>query len=302
MGKADKKQKKEEEPEAETPEKKAKKVKKEKKDTTEKKNKKRKADEPAEVEAEAPVSEKKAKKAKKEDKKEKKSKKAKKAEEPAAEEEEAEEEAEEEEVEMKVHKKDTSSSAANPTGTCEVFMGNLSFSIDDASIKQAFAEAGEIVATKWLEHRDTGKFKGAGFITFSTPEGAANAVAMNGQDVMGRPIKVDFSNGKPAGAKGGKPGKNEVRPMQPKPDGCNTLFCGNLSFDVNDDLMREFFSDCGEINQIRWLTDRETGDFRGCGFVEFADPDSSLDKAAKKNGADFLGRTIRLDYAAPRAR
>ena len=45
---------------------------------------------------------------------------------------------------------------------------------------------------------------------------------------MGREIKVDFNAGKPAGkGKGGK-GGGEVRPMQEKPAGCNTLFAGNL--------------------------------------------------------------------------
>ena len=42
--------------------------------------------------------------------------------------------------------------------------------------------------------------------------------------------------------------------------------------------MYDFFKDCGEISNIRWLTDRETGDFKGCGFVEFAEPEASLDK------------------------
>lgn len=73
----------------------------------------------------------------------------------AAEEEEAEGEEEEEAPTMKVHKK--GDAPENPTGTCEVFMGNLSFSVDDDSIKEAFKECGTIVATKWLEHRDTGE-------------------------------------------------------------------------------------------------------------------------------------------------
>lgn len=150
-------------------------------------------------------------------------------------------------------------------------------------------------------HVRAGKFKGAGFITFDSPEAAAKAVAMDGQDVLGRPVKCNFSNGKPnAGAGGGKGARGEVRPMQPKPEGCTTMFCGNLSWDVNDDLIREFFQDCGEIRQIRWLTDRNTQQFKGCGFIEFADPDSALDTAAKKNGEMFMGRQIRLDYAAPR--
>ena len=72
-----------------------------------------------------------------------------------------------------------------------------------------------------------------------------------------------------------------------------------MAFD--DDQMKAFFKDCGEVSSIRWLTDRDTQQFKGCGFVEFADPDASLDKAAKKNGEMLLGRQVRLDYAAPRA-
>jgi nucleolin len=212
---------------------------------------------------------------------------------------------EEEESSMKVHKKSTPepAAAAPAEATCEVFMGNLSFQIDEASLQDAFKECGTITNCKWLEHSDTGKFKGCGFITFSSPEEAVKAVAMNGTDVLGRAIKVDFSS-KPAGAgspRGGAGGGREVRPMQAKPEGCNTLFAGNLSFDIDDDKIKEFFSECGEITSIRWLTDKETQQFKGCGFVEFADPDAALDKAAKLNGVNLLGRSIRLDYAAPRA-
>lgn len=268
-------------------EKKEKKAKKEKKEKVEavveevkspkkdKKDKKRKAEKEEEVVVET--------------KKEKKSKKAKK---------EAEVEVEVEPVEgMKVHTKAAAPVAAPAEPTCEVFMGNLSFQIDEASLQDAFKECGTISNCKWLEHSDTGKFKGCGFITFAAPEEAVKAVAMNGADVLGRPIKVDFSQ-KPAGGGGGG---REVRPMQAKPEGCNTLFAGNLSFDIDDDQIKAFFGECGEISSVRWLTDRDTQQFKGCGFIEFSDPDFSLDKAAALNGQNLLGRSIRLDFAAPRA-
>jgi len=191
--------------------------------------------------------------------------------------------------------------AANPDGITEVFMGNLSFDIDDSSLKEAFKDCGEITNIKWLEHKDTGKFKGCGFISFGDAEMAAKAVGMNGQEVLGREIRVDFAKGKSAGAGGGAGGAGGgVRPMQEKPEGCTTLFCGNLNFNIDDDAMKDFFKDCGEVSSIRWLTDRDTGDFKGCGFVEFSDPDTSLDKAAAMNGNELMGRAVRLDYAAPR--
>ena len=285
--KAAKKKRKAEEAEAEaaatekpeSPKKKKKKEKKEKKDTEA-------------VEPESP---------KKKAKKEKKSKKQKdddaspvKVEDPAREESEKDAK-EEEEVAFKVHKKPAAGDApANPTGTSEVFMGNLSFQIDDETLKDAMKDCGTITNIKWLEHSDTGRFKGAGFITFDSPEAAAKAVAKNQTDLLGRPMKIDFSN--PRASKGG----GEVRPMQAKPEGCTTLFCGNLSFSIDDDTLKGFFEGCGEISSIRWLEDKETGQFKGCGFVEFANPEASLDKAAELNGKELLGRSIRLDFATPR--
>jgi len=47
------------------------------------------------------------------------------------------------------------------------------------------------------------------------------------------------------------------------------------------------------------LTDRDTGAFKGCGFVEFVDP-ASIDKVAPFNGGMLLGRALRVDYSAPR--
>ena len=257
-----------------------------------KKEKKEKTDTEA-VEPESP---------KKKAKKEKKSKKKKdddaspaKAEESASEESKKDaEEEEEEESGFKVHKKPAAGDApANPTGTSEVFMGNLSFQIDDDTLKDAMKDCGTITNIKWLEHSDTGRFKGAGFITFDSPEAAAKAVAKNQTELLGRPMKIDFSN--PRASKGG-----ESRPMQAKPEGCTTLFCGNLSFSIDEDTMKGFFKDCGEVSSIRWLEDKETGQFKGCGFVEFADPEASLDKAAELNGKELLGRPVRLDFATPR--
>ena len=58
-------------------------------------------------------------------------------------------------------------------------------------------------------------------------------------------------------------------PLKPKPAGCVTIFAGNLSYEIDDDATHEFFKACGAITNIKWLTDRETGDFKGCGFITF---------------------------------
>lgn len=177
-----------------------------------------------------------------------------------------------------------------------MFLGNLSWSIDDDTCKEFFKDCGEIVDLFWLTDKESGKFKGAGFATFDTAEAATKAAEKNGTELLERPIKVEISKPREDGKVFTPKKKFEPKPMSAKPDGCCTVFLGNLSYDIDDDSTKEFFKDCGEIANIRWLTDRETGAFKGCGFVEFTSTES-VDAAAKLNGQPCLGRDIRIDYA-----
>lgn len=83
--------------------------------------------------------------------------------------------------------------------TSRVCFRNLSFNIDEATLKEAFAECGELSDIHWLEDKETGKFYGVGFGNFDSVEAATKAVALDGKDVMGRPIKVEFARAKAAG-------------------------------------------------------------------------------------------------------
>ena len=78
------------------------------------------------------------------------------------------------------------------------------------------------------------------------------------------------------------------------------LFVGSLSWDTNDDGLREAFSQFGEITEAKVINDRDSGRSRGFGFVTFAD-DEAADKAiAAMNGFELDGRTIRVDVAQDR--
>ncbi len=86
-----------------------------------------------------------------------------------------------------------------------------------------------------------------------------------------------------------------------KQEGCTTVFIGNLSWDVDEAAIRETFEGCGEIKEIRFSEDRETGRFKGFGHVEFVDT-MSTDKAVALAGQDVAGRPIRVDFAAVKER
>ena len=127
------------------------------------------------------------------------------------------------------------------------------------------------------------------------------AVALNGEMCCGRAMKIDYAqnsgNNSSPRAKGGKGA--QIQPMCEKPDGCCTLFIANLSFSVTEDLLWEEFGKCGDVKAIRLATDRETGEYRGFGHLEFYDT-ASADNAAKLLGKEICGRPLRMDWAKPR--
>ena len=77
------------------------------------------------------------------------------------------------------------------------------------------------------------------------------------------------------------------------------LFVGNLPFDVTEEALRDLFTPFGEVQQVRIMTDRDTGRPRGFAFVEMADDDSTKAIAAL-NGKDFGGRALNVNEARPR--
>lgn len=72
-----------------------------------------------------------------------------------------------------------------------------------------------------------------------------------------------------------------------------SLFLGNLSFKTNEDELREFFIECGEIKSVRIVRDPKTGMGKGFGYVNFKTKDSVV-LAMEKNGQMFKNREIRI--------
>lgn len=78
------------------------------------------------------------------------------------------------------------------------------------------------------------------------------------------------------------------------------LYVGNLSFNSTEDSIREAFSAYGQVNSIHMVTDRDTGQPRGFGFVEMAGSAEGQAAIDGLNGADFEGRALNVNEARPR--
>ncbi|XP_078427882.1 RNA-binding (RRM/RBD/RNP motifs) family protein [Wolffia australiana] len=75
-----------------------------------------------------------------------------------------------------------------------IFVGNLSWSVDDQSLQSFFSEAGRVVDARVVIDRDTGRSKGFGFVTFNSDDAAESAVSsFNGADLDGRSIRVTIA-------------------------------------------------------------------------------------------------------------
>lgn len=89
----------------------------------------------------------------------------------------------------------------------KLYVGNFPYTVDEAQLRQMFAEFGEISELALIMDRDTGRPKGFGFITFATQSAAEKALALNGRDVGGRALKVNIATDKPRGGGGFKGGQ-----------------------------------------------------------------------------------------------
>ncbi len=81
----------------------------------------------------------------------------------------------------------------------------------------------------------------------------------------------------------------------------NRLYVGNLSFNTNEDALRDAFSQFGETDEVKVVMDRETGRSRGFAFVSMADANSARKAIAEMDGAMLDGRALRVNEAEERS-
>lgn len=74
-----------------------------------------------------------------------------------------------------------------------IFVSNLAYALDTKDLIAAFSTYGEITEAKIIKDRESGRSKGFGFVTFITDDQAKEALDMNGKELHGRTIRVNFA-------------------------------------------------------------------------------------------------------------
>jgi RNA recognition motif-containing protein len=82
----------------------------------------------------------------------------------------------------------------------KIYVGNLPFSATEGEVKELFEQHGSVTSVNLITDRDTGRFRGFGFVEMDEADADSAIKALNDQDFGGRPLRV-----------------NEARDRQPRP-------------------------------------------------------------------------------------
>ena len=180
--------------------------------------------------------------------------------------------------------------------TFRALVKGLPWLATESEVADFFVSCGKIQGVE-LPLGEDGRSSGTAIVTFGSRSEFEAAIALDGQlwpdtERWLKILDADKISERKSFGGGDGPGV--------KPDGCDTLFVGNLSWDIEEQQLWDLFSQAGEVASVRFATSKEDGSFRGFGHVSFVDP-SSLEEAIKLNGTPVNGRALRLDFAPPKA-
>lgn len=79
-----------------------------------------------------------------------------------------------------------------------------------------------------------------------------------------------------------------------------SIYIGNLSYDVTEADLTSVFAEYGTVKRVQLPTDRETGRMRGFGFVEMGTDNEEQAAIDALDGAEWMGRDLKVNKARPR--
>ncbi|KAK9755587.1 hypothetical protein RND81_01G036600 [Saponaria officinalis] len=153
----------------------------------------------------------------------------------------------------------------------KLFVGNLPFNVDSSELAGLFGNAGTVEMVEVIYDKETGRSRGFGFVTMSSPEEVeAAAQQFNGYELDGRPLRVNAGPPPPKrddfAPRGGRGGGRSF-------ESTNRLHVSNLSWQVDDSALKTLFSESGEVVEAKVIYDRDSGRSRGFGFVTYGSSD-----------------------------
>nr|CAB3502186.1 unnamed protein product [Digitaria exilis] len=171
----------------------------------------------------------------------------------------------------------------------KVVASGLPYTTTEADIRKLFEFYGPLLSVQLSRFPDSGNFRGLAFVSFES----RTYVQVGTERMCGnRYMRVERCR---VTTSSNKKRKAEFQADPEKSVGCLSAYVGNLSWNVTEKDLRDFFKS-SKIASIRFAMDKRTGG--SCGFchVDFED-DDSLEKAVAMNQSELLGRPVKVAYS-----
>ncbi|KVH96725.1 Nucleotide-binding, alpha-beta plait [Cynara cardunculus var. scolymus] len=181
------------------------------------------------------------------------------------------------------------------TGSKTLYLGNLSFSIEEDDVKDFFKDVGEIAEIRFAIRDD--KFLGYGHIEFTTAEAAQEALKLNNKVILDRHVKLDLARERGAYTPGSSVEKSNQKGGQAH--GKTVFVRGFDSSDGFDNIrtaLEKHFGKCGEISRMSIPKDYESGAPKGVAFIDFLDS-NGFSRALELDGSEVGGSMITVQEA-----
>ncbi|XP_016429399.1 heterogeneous nuclear ribonucleoprotein A0a isoform X1 [Sinocyclocheilus rhinocerous] len=149
---------------------------------------------------------------------------------------------------------------------CKLFVGGLNVQTTDDGLRNHFEQYGTLTDCVVVQNQQLKRSRCFGFVTYSSPEEADSAMAARPHVLDGNNVELKRAVAREDA------GRPEALAKVKK------IFIGGLKDDIEEDHLRDCFSQFGAVEKAEVITDKETGKKRGFGFVYFEDNDSA-DKA-----------------------
>lgn len=168
-----------------------------------------------------------------------------------------------------------------------LYVGNLAKSISEDQLKDIVKAAGPVVSVKILQDKNKYEFNYA-FVEFETELSAAEALlSFNNTSINGYEVRINYAY------------QSSTFASSQNVDGKYfSIFVGDLSLEVNDEALHNFFSEFESLKQAHVMWDMQTSRSRGYGFATFLDAADAQNAIHTMNGRTFMGRAVRLNWAS----
>ena len=175
----------------------------------------------------------------------------------------------------------------NSEGYLKLFVGGLNYISMQADIKSYFETFGPVSSCSLLTDKQTGKSRCFAFVSIEDPDSSLQ------KKILSRKHEI---NGKIVDVKLAVEGKKREEML----DSSKKIFVGGLEPSVNNDDLREFFSQFGPVREACVLFDNNRGASRCFGFVTF-EKRETVELLLQKNSYSIKGKTVDVKQALPKS-